>query len=192
MSDYVIWKHDFVDNATKLTKSTGLDDVFKLHEGQSIKDLGTESISFSMDPETPANMLLTDSLNNQYYLYVVSEKIKSILSDLALDYLEIEPITVINHKQRNIEEQYFLIQATGVVDCIDQDKSDIEFCPIEVTDIEEIDLLVLDETKIPADKPLFLLKHFGYNMVVRRDVADAISASGATGILWKEINEFKY
>ena len=136
--------------------------------------------------------MLTDSLFNMFSLHIVSEKVKTILSDLALDYLELHPVTILNHKNRPTDENYFLVQPVGNVDCIDQAASNIKFSNIIKTNINRIRSLVLDETKIPANKPIFLLDHFGQNLVVHHSVAKTLEDAGVTGILWTPIDKFKY
>ena len=57
--------------------------------------------------------------------------------------------------------------------------------------IDKVKKLVLDKDKIDPSRHLFKLKSFYDCVVVRRDLADAISKQGFTGIKWVECEKYK-
>jgi len=50
---------------------------------------------------------------------------------------------------------------------------------------------VLDEDRIDRSRLLFKLKYFHDCVLIRRDLAQAISANGFTGLRWTECAKYK-
>ena len=50
--------------------------------------------------------------------------------------------------------------------------------------------LVLDESRVPAERSLFLVKHIDYIIFMRDSLIKAIEAKGLTGISFLEISAY--
>ena len=111
--------------------------------------------------------------------------------------------------KEKIYEQYSLFNVVGLADCIDHNKSDLDYysTPIEIPDDlpeemkeafqqeEDLDVdfirkLVLDEEKIPDDISVFRLKDCPRILVFKEDVVKAIREAGLSGFVFVPLEEY--
>ena len=74
-----------------------------------------------------------------------------------------------------------------MVNCIDTEQSELIY---DEEEIDEIDKLVLDESRIPPDKKLFRVEKYLPMVLVRDDLKRAIEAQGLTGCVFMPPEEF--
>lgn len=192
MSNFVIWAYPLVANSATLADCKGLNDAYKIHDGESLTTLDSKDIYFFMNPEWPESIILIDNLLNQNALTIVSERLKTFIAGLDIGFIEFCPINIINHAGEKTDSQYYLMQAIELVDCLDKKNSDFRFSRIAEDDICRLRKLVIVESAIPHNRPVFRMKHFGRVLFFRRDIAEQLSAAGFTGVGWTEIEKYKY
>ena len=123
MSEYVIWDYAEIERACCLSDLNGYDHVYKLYDGESVLKEFPDDVTYEMDPDEPTGTLITDNIFNNLDLIVVSENIKTTVSDLSLPSGEIEflPVHIMNHKGRQSKSPYFILHAPHPIDCLDTD-----------------------------------------------------------------------
>jgi hypothetical protein len=76
------------------------------------------------------------------------------------------------------------------VDAIDKDQSVFETNILDDDDIESFEKLIVDESRIPADRKLFRLLGFWGLTLVHRDVAKALDQQGFKGLGWQRLEDY--
>jgi hypothetical protein len=189
-SNFVIWKYRALDGACVLQDLRGLDQTFRLNNGTSLQQGFPGDVSLHMNPDFPNDLLLTDNLLNSDMIIVASAKLKALIDSRQPAKVEYLPVRIIDHKERVASADYFIVHPVDPVECIDENQSEYKTKRNDPGSIRSISRLVLDETRIPADRSLFRLKRFWDITLVRRDLADAISAAGTTSVEWLELSGY--
>jgi hypothetical protein len=112
------------------------------------------------------------------FLFLVSEKVQIFFGNLKFGNLQFFDVTI---KSSTIEfSDYKILNIIDKIDCIDFSASDLK--TFDNGDISSIENLVLDESKIPKGKELFLLaKRSTAIIVVHRNLKEAIEKEKITG-----------
>lgn len=190
MSNYVIWYNRQRNNECSLRDFVGLDNTFPLTAGMSLADSFPEDSSFAMDADEPTKIALTDSLSNTNRVIVASEALTDFFRKSAVPKVEYLPTKIIDHKNRVLEEKYFILHPIDSVDCLNLDGVKVEFSLILPDQINNLNRIVLFEDKIPPDRMFFRCLNFSKVILVKRSFADAISAAGFKGFKWRELSEY--
>lgn len=191
MMNYVIWKAKDEGNSCVLNKIQGLEDAYELKEGISRQGDFSQGVFFQMDPEYPKNIKLSDCLINLSNVPLVSKRLKEFLMARKLKNVEYLPVTIINHKGRVASDEYFVVNPLNHPDCLNIDESECTWSHIIPTDIIGVKKLVIDENRIDPELSIIGIKYFYNPVLVKRELADAISREGFTGIRWVELEKFR-
>jgi hypothetical protein len=100
-------------------------------------------------------------------------------------------VPVLDHREKPLEEPYFIANILSSVDCIDRTKSVLSWNSIDPEQIDTAESLVLDEGKLPTGVKLFRPLHLHSCMLIHRSLADAIQAEGLTGFMFTEVAQFR-
>jgi hypothetical protein len=187
---YLIWTYERVPSACVLDELAGLDKTSRLNHGVPLLAQFPENVSFHMHGDFPKNLLLVDNLLNSDQVIVASSRVKEFLEARAVPQVEYLPVRIIDHKRKVASKDYFIVHAVDPVDCIDTKKSAFKMSRINPQRFDRFERLVIDESRVPADRQLFRLKNFGDVTLARRDLADALKQAGFTGIGWVELSEY--
>lgn len=194
--NYVIWDNKHVENAVVLYRLQGVENKWELNEGIPRSADFTAEATFKMDLDLLYNTILTDNLKNKDMLVVASRRLKEFLEEWNLEKVEYLPVTIIDHKGKPIQENYFIIHPIHPIPCLDVEKCGATWSPLDEEAIDFIERMVIDESlidtrtqSITVDRKLFRPKYFDCITLVRRDLAEAIDEAGFTGVEWMEIDE---
>lgn len=146
---------------------------------------------YYMDKERKEHIRLEDCLWNMDSVLVISLKLKEFLEKENLKNNEFLPVTIFNHKDRPTHEPYFIANSFHLQDCIDQKKSKYDLNCIDPWQFDEIEKLVIDETKIDPEVALFKMDHEGSLPIIRRDLATKMISAGFTGMEFREIETYR-
>lgn len=168
----------------------GVEDDYELLKGVPRAEDFPDDAAFRFSDDYPRNLQLEDFLLNQNKLLVASARARALFEAEALVNVEYLPVTVLNHKGREIEEPYTIVHQVEPQKAIDEAKSTFEVNQIDPERIFYLSSLVLDEAKVDPAVRLFRLARFGQMPVFRRDLAEAVTAAGLTGIRFHELDEW--
>lgn len=188
--EYLIWWHRRVPHACVLNELTGLDRQFRLNNGTPLAADFPPGVALHMDPDFPDDLLVTDSLRNADMLVVASDPLADVIRKFATSGVEFLPVKIIDHKGRSLAGPFHIVHPIDPVDAIDRERSVFEEDLLEPGAIESIDKLVLDPARIPPDRAFFRLAGFWDATLVRRDLADAVIQSGATGVRFLDVDDY--
>jgi hypothetical protein len=188
--EYVIWKYKSVPFACVLKPLVGLEKSFRLLEGVPLQNGFPGTVQFHMDPDFPNDLVLPDNLLNPDFCIVASGRLAAALRARNVAHVEYLPVTIIDHKGRAASTECVIVHPVEPVDCIDTAQSVFDCSRINKTRINSFKKLVLDTTRIPADRKIFRLKGFWKAVVVRLDLMQALSKEGFTGLGWLPIQDY--
>jgi len=187
-NDYVVWA-GLLERGKNFCVLDDLDNVkddFELKEGIPRAEGFPEDASFRMDSEYPKAIALADNVFNISRVIVGSKRLKEFIGKQNPRNIEYLPVTIMNHKARVASKDYFIVHPIHPQDALDVKKSGCTWSEIIEDEIDEIKKLVIDPKRVDPEIPIFRLQHYYRPVLIRRDLAVAISAEGFTGVRWIE------
>jgi hypothetical protein len=189
MYKFVIWKRARIANAAQVEALLNVPNVYELKYGASAVGFPTNA-AFRMNPDYKRNTTLIDSVFNVEAMMLCSERLKDAIEAFHPPKVEYLPVTILDHKSKAVPEKYFIVHPIDPPDCIDLNKSDLEWSDTDKESILGIDSLVIDEKKIGPDRLVLRPKRFNQMHLVRRDLAEKLAETGFTGFGFGEINQY--
>ena len=190
MTKYVLLQPTHEGDAARFSHMRNYDDDFELHNGMSLVETFPSNAAYRMSDEHPDRMALHDVLHNLDPNFVINEKVKTFLEAEGVQHVEYLPVKVLNHKDREVKERYFVINMLPLVDCVDMEKTQYERNLLDPEQLMNISNLTVHEEKIPADFQLLRVKFASGVMLMRRDLAQKLRAAGFRGLGISEIVEY--
>lgn len=188
--EFMIWKSGYTEGVCVI-KSLEIENDWELDEGKSRLEGFPPDVTCRMDPSFRDDIALADNLYGAG-MPVISAKARAVMEqEVTGERLEFLPVQVINHKGRVASNDYFVLHPLDVLDCIDTDKSKVEWNSISPEDISTCEGLVLREEEIPDEFRIFRPRFLGSEILVRRDLVDALTAAELTGLLFGEAKDYK-
>jgi hypothetical protein len=129
--------------------------VGKLHLGEPVPPDFGQPIQYRMSDLFPDDIELSDNYVVAGQIVVSSrlrEALQVILSGHHIQYL---PVSILNHKKRLASADYFVVHSHDVFDCIDVNKSGVQWNPLDKNEIVLCKQLVIKPKVVPADILLF-------------------------------------
>lgn len=186
---YVVWRFHDVPNSCVLDELLGVRKRYQIREGVPRAQGFPSDAKFTLDPDYPNDTLLVDAFDNVYRMVVISPKLKAFLETQGLVKIEFLPVTVMDHKGRP-KAHYFILHPTCPVECLDLEASGVTWDTVNKDTVDTVKRLVLKTDKIDSDLKIFKIKFFYDYLIVRQDLAEAITAEGFTGIRWVSTEDF--
>src|SRR5690554_3078445 len=102
--------------------------------------------------------------------------------------IQMFPLEIIDPKSKEKYKDYKIANVVGLVSCIDENKSDLDY--FDDGDIEFINKLVLKESKVPSDLDIFRLRERPTLVIVSDVLKTAIEGSGMTGCVFAKPEDY--
>jgi hypothetical protein len=190
MNDYVVWEVEEVPHCFVLDQLEGVDLDVELRTGIPCSESFPSDAVFTVDPDFPNRIRLADTFENTSRLVVASRKLKDFIASFKPEAVEFLPIKLLNHKSKPAGD-YFIVHPVSLVDALKPAESGAKWNKHMDDWVDRVDKLVLDTGKIDQSRLIFKLKYFYNCVLVRRDLSEAISKEGFTGIKWTECDQYK-
>jgi hypothetical protein len=180
-TEFMVWRNGRpMPGVSMITRLQGVSDDFELLEGVSRADGWPDDAQCKMDPRTPRDVKLADGLFGTV-LIVVSPRVQEILAAEAVNRVELLPIRIINHKGRVAARDYAIVNPLDLVDCIDVQRSGLEWNSLRPTTACGCAALHLRPGAVPPEMKVFRLQSWVNVVVVRKSLADKLQ-QGTTGL----------
>ena len=202
--------------------------AFKFDEGIEFPEEGIEfPLEYDIDLYADRGRM-TDSLFIDFLGTVFSERTQSLLLSLNVTHIQylklnlvdkfsnIEEVEIAKYQDKELEYKtmiygdYSIANIRSVLDCVNHDKSDVEYyvhrpetpedLPEDMkamlleqevdNEIDFIRKLVLDESKIPEDIHIFRLKDCPRILVFKESIVQAIREAKLTGFVFVPLSEY--
>jgi hypothetical protein len=188
-SRWVAWTCVEVPHAISLDQLSPVDKLYEVKKGVPRAHTFPTDAKFTVDKDFPNSTLLVDALETVYDLTVVSPRLKEFIAAREPRNVEYLPVTILNHKRRPAA-QYFILNPVHPVECLDLSASGAEWDVVANEVIDQVERIVIDESKVDDDLLLFKPKFLYRVIIVRRDLAEAITSERFTGVEWTELEEY--
>lgn len=191
--DYVGWGTTTQPKFARLELLDEASSCWELNDGVSVAGNFLGEKAFGMNPKHKKNNVLGDAVGSVYGdgVPIISEKMRQILASFSPQEIEFLPLVIFGLKGEITSTTHTIANTFHVVDALDQDQMDIVWNPMDRGSIVSTDKVVLDPSKLETAPPIFRPKFFECTVLLRRDVANAILASGAAGIYFQELSEIQ-
>ena len=104
--------------------------------------------------------------------------------------IEYLPIRIRNQKKQIVQRSYWIANVLRVVDCADMKRSEFEMSEISKKLVWRFSRLVLDESRIPDDAPIFRLANQPKLVLVREDLFGDFLDADITGVMFVDLENF--
>lgn len=119
---------------------------------------------------------------------VFSKRLCDVFDRLLIDNIQYFSLYIVDPETGDTYTDHKIANVIGVVDCVDKKRSDIEY--FEDGDIEFINKLILDESKIPPELKIFRLSKRTTLLFVHESVKSAIEEAGITGCVFYKPEDY--
>ncbi|MEM9378336.1 MAG: DUF1629 domain-containing protein [Planctomycetota bacterium] len=189
--DYLVWEPDWRDGVCRLSALEGVEDQADLAYSLPRAHDFPSAARFAMDPDFPHDTLLADRLVNLSGLVVASERIANYLRSKELPFVEYLPVSVVDHRGRDVGEPYFIVHPVEPVECLDVDACAPRWNKIRPGKIRGVRQLALDPERVDASRGIFACDAFHKPKLIRRDLARDMTDFGFTGSRFVETEEYR-
>lgn len=187
---FVIWRPGLqTDGICRIMRVEGVEDAFELTEGTSRAEGWPAEAVCRMDPDYPKDIELVDCLYGAGVL-VIASRVRDVLARAGARSVELLPVRVINHKGRTASTDYVIASPQDICDCIDVDRSIVEWNDIDPDSIVGCESLVLKEDAVPPGHLIFRPEHWRKIVIIRRELAAAMISAGLSGLHLMEPHDY--
>ncbi len=157
-------------------------------QGIEMGDLYPEDVRFQMSDDKPG-LMVPDYIDNALSYTMVSERLKNILQEEVPDGIEYLPFTLLNHRGRVAASPCYIVNILGTVDCVDTGKTEGDKNRLQPGRLRHIDILYLDEPKVPKDLKIFRIETQPKTILVRKDLKERFESENITGVEYLNLEE---
>lgn len=161
--------------------------AYLLLDGVQCKEWFPDDVAFSMDE---SEGMVADSIPNSLRLFIITEKVKTILEKSISEEVEYLSVKILDHEKNVIESNYYIANFLTVLPCMDSKKSDYVMSSIVKTQVHHFKHLFLDTAKIPKGTKVFRLGEQTRLVLVRQDLAKLLLDAGCTGMDFINIKDY--
>jgi hypothetical protein len=187
---FVIWDATKLKDSVLLHKLEKVPRKFELVEGVSRATAWPAEAVYLTNPDYRKDRGLPDNLMNTDRLVVVSTKLRAFLEGRGVSAVEYLPVTILDHKAKELSRDYAIANPLDSLDCFDQERSVFQWSQSTPGLVQEVKKLAIDASKVPPERQVFRTKSFPDCVIVRRELAAAVDAAGFTGLGWIELDAY--
>ena len=187
-----VWKSRAGTKYCTLGGLKGIERGYEIKRGMTRAANYPPDAYFEMSKNFPKQVALADSLSNLDLMVVVSKALKDFLEAKNLVDVELLPVSIHDHHGRVANPEFFVVNPIRIIDCIDKERSQLKWNPIDPTLISGCLKLVINAGSIDGEVLLFRPKNLELFVFVREDVAREIGELGLSGTNFVEIEKFQY
>lgn len=186
---FLIWSTDHKKGQCIARGPQGIKKAYQLNQGISRAVDWPKDVVLRMDPEYPKEIALTDNLYGSGYA-VISKRLKDVLIAERVEQIEFLPVQILDLKKRVASQDYSILNALAVVDCVDTKASKVQWNDIDPELLDSCKKLVLMEKSVPAQIKVFRPKHAEYLILVRAELVERLSRENFVGIGFRDPADF--
>jgi hypothetical protein len=187
---FYIWGNRYLGGKCVILEPKGIEDDFELGQGISLAERWPSSVICAMDPEFPKDIELSDNLYGTSRI-VISKRLRDDLVERGVANVEFLSVEIRNHKKKTASKDYFVLNPPFAVDCIDTKASQVKWNQINLDLISRCNGLVIRKDAVPAGVNVFRPKHLETRILIRADLAQALTDLGLTGLWFADPADFK-
>ncbi len=186
----LIWRENPGFKYCVVLELNGVERAYELAKGISRAKNFPSSAYFQMDKQFKKQVALSDNIANLDNMALVSQRLKAFIEERKPKRVEFLKVRILDHKDKAVKEDYYILNPLTVVDCIDTQQSKLVWNSIDPELIAGITKMVLRPNAIDPELLMFRPKHKARRLFVRRDFAQEIQDAGFTGVAFTEPSKF--
>lgn len=186
---YLIWKSVKDPGVCTLMAPNAVKRSWQLNRGISRAADWSADTFCKMNDRYPKDISLSDNMHATG-LTVVSSRVREFLEQEKIGNVEFLPLTIINHKGKPAADDYSIVNPLDVIDCIDQNASQVAWNPVKSDLIMSCSQLVLKADAVPDEVRVFRPKYMPMVILMDDELAAELSAQGFSGLSFKKPEEF--
>lgn len=189
--DYVVWEVEVPANVCRLGRLENVERAGELNFNLPRLDGFPEDACLRMDPDFPLNTLLADRLDNLSSLIVASAALVDLLKAQQEEHLEYLAVRVLDHRDRPVEDPYFIINPLDPVPCLDLERCGPVWNRLFPEKVRSVERLELAQDQVDPSRQLFTCDPFHKPKLVHRSLAARMNELGLTGNRFCELADFR-
>ena len=181
----------FVNGVLYNAKKDIVGKIFDIGKALDVEDVSAPFIAIvnEKDSNVKKNKVRKDkiyfSVDKAGTLFLASKKVKDLFEKEGVQNVQFFDV-VIKTSLENIDT-YSILNITDKIDCVNINASDLMLFPNGF--VRRTKKLVLEESKIPKEKKIFLLEKYPSQMIiVHDDLKNAINEEGLTGFTFVNLD----
>jgi hypothetical protein len=155
--------------------------------GKPIKPFWPEEARLSLS-KTYKGVKLRSFLGNEQNLILVNRTLCEVVERLCpkaeIEYL---PFVLLDHRNRELSKDYYLVNPIGGIECLDKAKSEITYSDAQPKRVLDIAKYVLDRKKLEKAPELFRIGEQSTDYVVSSVLLDEWKKLKATNVVTEEL-----
>jgi hypothetical protein len=148
-----------------------------------------KNVKMYMDANYPRDVRLIDA-HVDANIVVISARIKEILAKEKLSDVEFLPVAIVNHKGRVASKDYFILNVTKSIDCLDVEKSVPRYSAIDPDIIRWVKKIVIDDSRVPAGARLFRMQGYFGPIIVDETIKQLLEGAKIEGASFVAVEDF--
>jgi hypothetical protein len=155
--------------------------------GEPIKPFWPEEARLSLS-KTSKGVKLRSFLGNEENMILVTKTLRDIVEELCPKAdIEHLPFVLLDHRNRVLSKDYYLVNPIGGIECLDKTKSDIAYSSKEPKRVIGILKYVLDPKKVEKAPELFRIGEQSTDYVVSSVLLDEWKKIKATNVVTEKL-----
>ena len=187
--EFFVWAAKIEPNATVLVDMNGFKKSYELETGVPQLESYPTEVTLQMDSRKPSNTTLVDNIKNIEGVVIISEKMKLFIERRELSDVEFLPITLLDIKGQKRPESYYIFHPINNVVCLDLRNAEPEWDDIDDTVVASVKHLVIDKSKVIANRLFFRPKNYLARPIVAKALVDELLKEGFTGVQFLPVSE---
>ena len=186
MSDYLVWDTAKVTGGVVLHSLENVEKRYQLVRGVSRAVGWPADAHFTQNPDFPKATGLVDTPINTDRVVVASRRLCDLVRLDGATSVEFLPVSIRGVSGTVLSADYFIVHPVDSPACLDMTRSIVEISPFDRDEIDSVSSLTIDDTKVPPDRDILRPNPYCDVVVVRKRLADRLSAAGFTGLSWRD------
>lgn len=179
--EYLCWESIPVGNSCILDSPENVELSPRLTRGVPFAADFPQNAFMRMSRDAKKRTALVDDLMNTNRIKVCSPRLVAFLKERNLRNLEYLRIKILDHKGKVAASDYSIVHPIQLQDALDVAASKPTWSPIAKTEIQFVQTLVVDPSKVDPAVRVFRLKSFLGPVLIEKSLADEIAAAGFKG-----------
>jgi hypothetical protein len=188
--DFLVWQTVPVGNACVLDALQDVEYDTWLLRGRSFRDTFPRTAFFRMSKRHRKDVRLTDDIWNLSDVKVCSPRLVEFLRKKDVPGLEFLPVTILDHRDKVASRDYCIVHCIALQDALDVKRSKPEYSPILPDEIDEVERLVVDASRVDPAAGVFRLAGFTTPVLVEKGLAQDMGRQKFVGPLFQPLDEW--
>ncbi|MGC3999320.1 MAG: hypothetical protein QM767_18520 [Anaeromyxobacter sp.] len=162
--------------------------AFKMCRGISAAAEYPADAKWQMSKRYPTRLKAPMVVDNTCNMLIVHRSVKDVLEGTGVA-MECYPFTLLDHRGNVASAEHFIVNPLGSFDCLDLQRSRIQYSQQVLGQIVGIDRMVLDPKKLEQAPDLFRVKESVETYVVSHRLVELLRPANPSNLFLKKLDQ---